>query len=377
MDLPKEDGEWLLETETALNEATDPAAYYAARAEALRREGRTVQALAMVGRALETAGPALRSRLLVDRGTWRLNDALRAGNGRVTADDPNVAAARTDADEAAKNGYAEAFYLNGRIAEDLGQTDAAITAYRQAVGVQGTPDADLARYRAALARALLLPGPVTPAVGGGKVGKNAPRPSPAVLAALLLVGLQPADAPGQVDAAAKEAQELADQILAQGDAAPFEARAQALAVKGLWTQALTTYAEGCRSLLDAEHAAGLMRLVQGHPALHQPSIMTVADPLEAEKHYAAGLRWYYDHDYAKAEKEFYTAVEHDGQDARYYYFLGLARLMLGDRDAAEDFEQGARLERLDRPSRAAVSAALERVQGSARAQLNDIRDRPR
>ena len=51
--------------------------------------------------------------------------------------------------------------------------------------------------------------------------------------------------------------------------------------------------------------------------------------------------------------------------------------MQGDRDAAEDFEQGARLERQNRPARAAVSAALERVQGAARSQLNDIRDRPR
>ena len=124
-----------------------------------------------------------------------------------------------------------------------------------------------------------------------------------------------------------------------------------MAIKGKWTEALTTYAEGCRSILDAEHAAGLMRLVQGHPALHQPTIMTLADPLEAEKHYAAGLRWYYDGQYGKAEKEFFTAVEQDGQDARYYYFLGLARLMQGDRDSAEDFEQGARLERQNRPAR--------------------------
>ena len=58
-------------------------------------------------------------------------------------------------------------------------------------------------------------------------------------------------------------------------------------------------------------------------------------------------------------------MEHDGQDARYYYFLGLAQLMQGDRDAYEDFDQGARLEQQNRPPRAAVSAALERVQGRA------------
>ena len=51
--------------------------------------------------------------------------------------------------------------------------------------------------------------------------------------------------------------------------------------------------------------------------------------------------------------------------------------MQGDRDAFEDFEQGARLERQNRPSRAAASAALERVQGESRERLNAIRDRPR
>ena len=103
----------------------------------------------------------------------------------------------------------------------------------------------------------------------------------------------------------------------------------------------------------------------------------MADPVEAEKHFAAGLHWYNERDYAKAEKEFFTSVEQDGQDARYYYYLGLAQLMLGDRDAFEDFEQGARLESQNRPPRAAVSAALERVQGPARARLNGVRDRPR
>ena len=51
--------------------------------------------------------------------------------------------------------------------------------------------------------------------------------------------------------------------------------------------------------------------------------------------------------------------------------------MQGDRDAAEAFDQGARLEHDNRPPPAAVSAALERIQGPAREQLNDARDRPR
>ena len=102
----------------------------------------------------------------------------------------------------------------------------------------------------------------------------------------------------------------------------------------------------------------------------------MADPLEAEKHYAAGLQWWNDREYDQAEKEFFTAVEHDGQDARYYYYLGLSRLLQGDRNAFEDFEQGARLNgRTDRPAPPS-SAASEHVQGEPRDRLNAIRDRP-
>ena len=59
-----------------------------------------------------------------------------------------------------------------------------------------------------------------------------------------------------------------------------------------------------------------------------------------------------------AGKEFAAAVENDNGDARYYYFLGLARLAQGKRDAYEDFDQGARLEELGRPTRAAVPSSV-------------------
>src|ERR1019366_2721594 len=99
---------------------------------------------------------------------------------------------------------------------------------------------------------------------------------------------------------------------------PFEARAQAYAIKGLWTPALRIYVEGLRPLLSPEHAAGLLAIIDGYPNLRRPNALTVADLVEAEKHYSAGLHWYNEREYAKAEKEFFTAVEQDGQDARYY-----------------------------------------------------------
>ena len=108
----------------------------------------------------------------------------------------------------------------------------------------------------------------------------------------------------------------------------------------------------------------LTYIVAGHPVLRRPTPMTVADPLAAAQHYAAGLQWYNDREYEKAQQEFLTAVEHDGQDARYYYYLGLLCLMQGDRDAFEDFEQGSRLERQNRPSCAAGGAALDACRAS-------------
>ena len=99
--------------------------------------------------------------------------------------------------------------------------------------------------------------------------------------------------------------------------------------------------------------------------------------MEAEKHFAAGLNFYFDSDYANAEKSFLLTVENDSQDARYFYFLGLSPLAQNRRrDAAEDFDQGAQLERLNRPAPAAVSESLERIQGPTRRIVNEVRYRP-
>ena len=111
-----------------------------------------------------------------------------------------------------------------------------------------------------------------------------------VLAALIVVGLQPGGYPGQIDPTTQEALKLADEILAANpEDVPFEARAQAYAIKGLWTPALRTYVEGLRPYLSPEHAAGLLAIINGDPNLRRPNVMLVADPVEAEQHYAAGL----------------------------------------------------------------------------------------
>ncbi len=215
-----------------------------------------------------------------------------------------------------------------------------------------------------------------------KVGqRNEPNPAWRVeaqrFAALLVVlGLQAPDmqsSPGQ-----EEAEKLADEVLkAPAGRVPFDVRAQALALKGRWTLGLLTYVEGLRAFLPPNYEAGLLDLVRNHPRLKRPDTLVVPNPLDAERHYAAGLNFYYERDYPAAEKSFASAVENDSQDARYFYFLGLARLAQNKREAYEDFDQGAALESQNKPPSPVVSASLERIQGPVRRIVNDARTRVR
>jgi tetratricopeptide (TPR) repeat protein len=98
--------------------------------------------------------------------------------------------------------------------------------------------------------------------------------------------------------------------------------------------------------------------------------LTVPNPLRAERQYAKGLNHYWAGRYSAAERALAEAVRlagPSGRDARYFYFLGLARLAQGrGGEAITDFRQAGELERLNRPGRATVALTLERVQGEPR-----------
>src|SRR5205807_1532505 len=176
----------------------------------------------------------------------------------------------------------------------------------------------------------------------------------------------------------KEAIRLADEVLARKDIDQFPLlKAQALAVKGMWTQALNTYVQGLKPHLSREHFEGLKYLVENHPLQRRPDVARIEHPMQGEKHYAQGLTRFYNREYAPAEKEFTKAIENFEHDARYHYFLGLARLAQGKLGATESFEQGAKLEIDNRPGPGAVNAALERIQGAPRQMINDVRERIR
>lgn len=369
--------DWAPIAAAALAETAAPAASFASRAEALHARGKVKEAQALLARGLKVA-PAPKGPLYLQRARFAY-EAARS-KGAIKSADPLVASAQTDAAEAAKEGLAEGHYLAGRLAEDLGQIDDAIRSYRAAITSHGVLDETGSRYRIALARALLkqqpgtLPAPeaIPPATRTGRAPQIRGLDAVVLLVALTLQEGVPTEKP------ASTPEQLADEVLALGDKAPFDARAQALAIKGLYTRALQVYTAGLRDngLLAPEHANTLLELLQGHPVLRRPESKEQPDPLRGERHYASGLNQFFAGQYARAEKEFLSAVENDKNDARYHYYLGLTRLAQGKREAHEDFDQGARLERQGRPDTTAVSAALERVQGPMRKLLNAARTRP-
>jgi tetratricopeptide (TPR) repeat protein len=391
--------DWRKQAAEALAEVTNPGADLARKADVLVAQGRQAEALALLNRGLKMV-EGNKGELYAKRAMIALESAR--AKGPLTADDPLVVAARRDATAAAGEGLANGHYAAGRIAEELGQIDEAIRSYRAAVAAHTAMDASGSRFRVALARALVksragetpavrpLPPPV-------RTGMKLPHPTPVqkvsarttkattirslsmvdFTSLMLTMTFQAADLPkgGPVT---REAEKLADEVLAMGDKAPFDVRAQALAVKGLYTRALRTYTTGLREkgLLAPAYANALLELIAEHPMLKRPDTVVVPEPAEGEKHYAAGVNYFFSRRYLDAEKEFLSAVEHDNGDARYYYYLGLSRLAQDKREAYEDFDQAARLERLGRPARGAVSDALERVQGPMRRVLNEVRSRP-
>jgi tetratricopeptide (TPR) repeat protein len=298
-----------------------------------------------------------------------------------------VIAARQDAVAAANEGLFAGHLLAGQISEELGQFAEAEASYRAAMQAAPADDEVSIRSRIALARVLLkqqseaAPAlrPAQPPRSTSQMPTERDREQTAlrVLNALLTLTLQPV-LPTDKTPTSSEADKLADEILALGDKAPFDARAQALAVKGLHTRALQVYVTGLRDkrVLAPEYANSLLELVNGHPTLKRPESLTPPNPLRAEQFYANGVRAFFAGKFQLAEEQFLAAIENDNGDARSHYYLGLARLAQGKREGQEDLDAGSRLEAQGHPDRAAVSAAFERVQGSLRKVLNQARTRP-
>jgi tetratricopeptide (TPR) repeat protein len=371
-----------------LKELTNLEASYIPRADSLRQRRRYDEAVAVLDEGMK-AFPDKVPELQAQRSQVRL-DRAHEGVARLLEDTPGIKEAREDAQAAIKAGKdrgdkgleGAGTFAEARVAEELADWQRAEQLYREAVKLLPEDHLDASKAQLAIAR-LLLRG-IEPKPVPQPMPKDARRPGikgqrfgffrlPDI--AELVMGDLPSP---EEEAKIKEAIELADKVLARKDIDQFPLlKAQALAVKGLWTQALNAYVQGLKPHLSREHYEGLKSLIENHPLQRRPDVARIEHPMQGEKHYAQGLAKFYAREFASAEKEFLKAIENFEHDARYHYFLGLSRLAQGKLSASEDFERGARLEIDNRPGPGAVNAALERIQGCPRQLINEARERAR
>jgi hypothetical protein len=379
---------WKLQADVALKEANDPVSHFVELSEKQESMNQIVESVNSLSKAIELSAqfsPKRRSELLADRCLMEIERAQVRGKGKVQLNDPSLLAAAKDADEAVLSKTALGYYAKGRVAEVRGEIIDAIDFYRKAVNENKALDAQGIVYRIALARLLnsVLPTNIKPKEADGEKVGVLEKKEPEMLTnlfALLLTGFyfqQPEIVfpPESPKISPKESRKLADEILASPDA-PFDAKAQAYAIQGLPTKAIREYVIGLREKMGPIHFENLMKIIEDHPSLTNHNLGNQANPVEAERFYATGMALYFNKRFLEAEKAFMAAVENERQDARYQYYLGLSRLAQNKAEAAEAFEAASKYEKLGRPSRAAVSTSLERVQGPQRQVLNTYRNNP-
>ncbi len=110
-------------------------------------------------------------------------------------------------------------------------------------------------------------------------------------------------------------------------------------------------------------------------------MLTQPNPALAESHFGNGVHLYFEGKYPQAEGQFLKAIFYHKNDARYHYFLGLARHAQKSQSkeilAEHSIKAGAFLEIQDLPTSREINLSLERVQGPLRQYLNGIKARAR
>jgi tetratricopeptide (TPR) repeat protein len=411
---------WAGPARQTLKELTVSTAYYLPRAEHLRAAGKLKDALVELSTGLDAIPGD--SRLHALRGLIRLE--LAPGPGKLDNKtqlliEQDVAAARKDAAQ-----EAEAYYVQGRLQERLGRFAQAEKSYRKALDAhKGTPE-EASRYHSALARLLLrerppgdeeppakgkrpdigrLRGPREVQLAGGRLQVAEPEErssnlqsaifnlqSANLLAAVLMttaVQPPPPDDDEDEDAAKakrlKEVLELAEKMIkspnpkTKGEG--YMIKGEVFAKRGKRGEGILWYVKGLEMFYPGKETGEMAKLISEHPAFQQPDTMPRHNPLLAERHFGRGLDYFWQRRYKEAENQFKQAVANYDQDARYLYYLGLARYQQqtkAKREAARyDFGAAAKLEGASRPSSAQVNASLERLQGTLRQVLDRYRAR--
>jgi tetratricopeptide (TPR) repeat protein len=406
-----EDAAWRAEAQKVRAELSDPLASRQ-RFEQLKAEGKADKALGELAAVLKAAPEKEKGQLLAVSSLAQLDRAKQSGK-KLVPTTPGVEEARKDAQAAiAAGAEAEGNYALGRVAEELGDLDSAAKHYRVAAKYTGRKEL-ASLYRLALARVLLKTKPAAAEAPREEKGNekkkayNRPRPSdrPARMSRAALVKhalsprqdntLSPAatllllnaalvqddqDDEGTVEKNPNidQAILLAQEAIDLGDPHGYLLLGTALARKGEWTKGLMTYITGLEKVYPGDATRGLRELVEEHPAFRTPDSVKPPQPLLAERHFSLGMNHYWARRYPQAEAEFLEAVRYFGNDARYEYFLGLARVMQRKpakvKDGLENFRRGKLLEDRGHPDSADVNAALEKVQGQTRRLLTRYRE---
>lgn len=378
-------GPWQAQAKQALNELTNPTAFYLPRIDQLQAGGQIKSAQEELAVALKVMPND--PRLLAQRALLRL-DEFR-GSGKIPAD--TQTAVRQDAAAALKSppAAAEGAYVLGLLEEEIGNYDHAEKLYRQALKAhQGEPD-DANRYRIALARVLQRErGPVFAPPAPKKEEKKAAEATevsqafPLALSLALAQAGDDEDDPGAT-ARLKESIDLARDLIQSANpkikGQGYMLLGQALARQGKRTEGVREYMKGMEMLFPGMASKEMAKLLEEHPAFQQPDAARAPSAYLAEVHFGKGLHLYWSRQYPEAEAHFKQALGFFGQDARYQYFMGLAQYAQKSqvkRDAAFfSFEQGARLEANNRPPVSEINASLERIQGDHRQLINGFRSK--
>jgi tetratricopeptide (TPR) repeat protein len=324
----------------ALAELLDPATYYLPRPRELMARGNYRQALVVVDQGLSPELFPDNGRLLALRSLLRLGLAREEAQGKkLTDNSPGLKEARADAKQAleaaakAKDAIvlADAHYAMGRLDEELGKWDDAQKNFDAALGAlekeKPGPARNAALGRAEVAKARVLlrlrqgvpataeenkpaaPAPAKPdkavrartrqlpfLLASNTVPVKQQLPArdyatvsdvPPVFFAAPWVRQLPTTGPelkrdglstAEVQRRAGEAVRLADAAIKDGDKEGYLLKAQALAARNEWTEALKLYVEGLREIVrsptyPARYGAdlnGLKYLVDNNPALLGP-----------------------------------------------------------------------------------------------------------
>jgi tetratricopeptide (TPR) repeat protein len=358
---------WVADARLVQQQFTDANTYYLPAARELVTQSRWKEALAKLDEGLTVIPDNGRMRALRSEVRLRLSGSLKKDEAAKLREE-----ARKEAEAATKDAASagEAYFTLGRIDEEQGDLAKAESHYRQAIKSSKGEAEAVRRYRAALARVILMRLDVSPAdVPAPRERKTSWLSGPAFHTLLIVTALVGGDDNPTEDARLKEAVDLANELLKSEDR-EHKGTAHLIFGKvytrqGRRTEGLREYILGLQLLYPGPATRDLTRLVDEHPAFQQPDSLARPNVAAASGHYGRGLELFWERQYGKAEDELKQAVANDGDDARYRYFLGLARYLQGTRAKREaavfDFEQAARLERQNRPESVAVNSSFERL----------------